>query len=868
MNQKITAVVLASLFLFLSSLTPSFLGSSTEGLDSQNKVIGSFVPTTSPLGGSRYSIQGWVYVNIKGAPYERGYQYGFLLADEIIDLMYRWSHMICNHPSIQPIRGMLSQEKYDQISQKWWDFCGNTAKRMYWEQYPLEYQEEMKGIAAGVNERGVTLYGSPISYQDVLASNEMYEVLSKLTDNKIREGVHPLYSFFQRILPDIQQYSQVSSHEFVAASLVDTFPMHHHCSSFIATGDATRYNELIISNSMWSTSDGIGMWWWSHYIAIRWNIVLDVIPEDGHRFQMTCAPGYIWSDHDFYQNSKGIVFIETTVPQGLWSERGLPLAVRARTAVQYAESIDDVIDILRTQNDGIMNAVWLIGDTKTGEIARYELGLYNDAVIFRGFDGFHWSSNNPMDLGVRLEKLDFKELIHRLINYIVLGLQGYEYYTPWYVPAARDIAFEELGQLYYGDIDIEVVKEIMRQDPIGTHSPDCKITSTSLVSQNGLCVLTGNPAGVTFEMLNYNSPQVITEEILPVGWLCLYGLPDDTYGSYEASLVECSTKPTPTWSYTTNAQRNDHRTQNIVINNTIYSTDANGMLTAIDAGHGDLLWEIEIGKNPTMPVYYNHSLYIGTYDGLVKFDLGWMTLGKKPLGTITCPPVVSDNMVYVGTEDGKMYAFTADTGVNVWQKTFNDTLWLAKPSDDIVVVGAGNVVYALQQSNGEIVWSFDTNGPITIPPLVDEKTVYVGSWDTTLYAINGSSGVVRWAVQTGFGIETTPCIMGSVLIFGSHDGVLYAVNKTTGNIYWTQKMRSGIHVSPVALNQRVYVGSDDGRCYCFDSVTGTPLWVFAPERTISAPQSNYFTTAFVSNLIVDDGILYLHLHDTYYAIHD
>ena len=29
--------------------------------------------------GSRYDIKGWVYVQIKGDPYERGYQYGYLI---------------------------------------------------------------------------------------------------------------------------------------------------------------------------------------------------------------------------------------------------------------------------------------------------------------------------------------------------------------------------------------------------------------------------------------------------------------------------------------------------------------------------------------------------------------------------------------------------------------------------------------------------------------------------------------------------------------------------------------------------------------------------------------------------------------------
>ena len=35
--------------------------------------------------GYRYDDRGWIFVHIEGAPYQRGYQYGYLLKDEIVD---------------------------------------------------------------------------------------------------------------------------------------------------------------------------------------------------------------------------------------------------------------------------------------------------------------------------------------------------------------------------------------------------------------------------------------------------------------------------------------------------------------------------------------------------------------------------------------------------------------------------------------------------------------------------------------------------------------------------------------------------------------------------------------------------------------
>ncbi|MBS3802170.1 MAG: PQQ-like beta-propeller repeat protein, partial [Candidatus Thermoplasmatota archaeon] len=665
-------------FLFASSALGSFYSVS----ESKNQSVippamKQTMPITSPLGGSRYNIQGWVYVNVKGDPFTRGYQYGYLAGEEIIDLMYRWSKMILNHPGIKPLRPILSEDQYESIALNWWEFCTNLAENMYWDEYPDEYRQEIRGIAAGVTERGLTLYGDPISYKDVLASNEMYEMLSKITDRKIRKGIHPLRSFFALIQPTISQYSSLSAEEFVNDFIPDasTDIGHHHCSSFIATGNATTNDEVIISNSMWSSVDGAGMWWWSYYIAIRWNIILDVIPEDGYRFQMSCAPGYIWSDHDFYQNEQGITFIETTLPQGAWSEKGLPLAVRARKAVQYSDSIDDVIRLLRTDNDGVMNAVWLIADTKTGEIARYELGLYQDAIIERTTDGFQWSSNNPMDFGVRWEKMDWKLFIQQYIYHLVLGLNNYQYHTPWYLPAARDIAFEELGNKYYGRIDVEIVKQIMGTDPIGTYSPDCKITSTSLLDHNGMLVHSGNPGGKTLSMAYFDSPDVYYESLAPNGWVEVFGLPEDHAVQMSANEVVCSSEIDEEWKISLEENSNDFYSFSTRVEDIIYSTTSTGMLYAVSSVDKEVLWSEQLGNNPTKPVVSNHQLFVGSDEGLHMLDLGWMVMNTKPIGKIVSVPVVTDDMVYVGSERQNVYAINQDTGIIIWQLAVEGTAY-------------------------------------------------------------------------------------------------------------------------------------------------------------------------------------------------
>jgi len=73
--------------------------------------------------GYRYNTQGWIYVHIQGDPYERGFQHGYLLSDEIVDMINRWSNTIHKQETINKISLRISEKKYKDISETWWNFC-------------------------------------------------------------------------------------------------------------------------------------------------------------------------------------------------------------------------------------------------------------------------------------------------------------------------------------------------------------------------------------------------------------------------------------------------------------------------------------------------------------------------------------------------------------------------------------------------------------------------------------------------------------------------------------------------------------------------------------------------------------------------
>ena len=111
---------------------------------------------------------------------------------------------------------------------------------------------------------------------------------------------------------------------------------------------------------------------------------------------MDALPGFIHSGDDFNINSAGLIVTETTISafKG-FDTTGVAEFVRARKAVQYAGSIDEWVAIMVDRNNGGYANDWLIGDNKTGEIGRLELGLKNH-FLEKTTDGVFVGANFPV----------------------------------------------------------------------------------------------------------------------------------------------------------------------------------------------------------------------------------------------------------------------------------------------------------------------------------------------------------------------------------------------------------------------------------------------------------------------------------------
>jgi hypothetical protein len=286
-------------------------------------------------GSYRWERNGWIYVHLEGPPDRLGYQHGYLLADEINDVL------------------RVLKPWLERTTKKDWAFYREAAEKILWPKVDAEFQKELDGIVAGAAAKG-----GKADRWDIVALNALEEL--------------PYY-----YVPWLDKQNGKPPSTKAPGN----------CSAFVAVGSYTRDGRVVMGHNNWT----------NYAVGSRWNIIFDLKPEKGHRILMDGLPGVITSDDDFAVNAAGLMVTETTITGfELFDPNGSPEFYRSRKALQYASSIDDFVRIMLDGNNGGYANDWLLADNKTGEIALFELGLKEHSVR-RTKDGYFVGANFPVD---------------------------------------------------------------------------------------------------------------------------------------------------------------------------------------------------------------------------------------------------------------------------------------------------------------------------------------------------------------------------------------------------------------------------------------------------------------------------------------
>jgi len=245
--------------------------------------------------------------------------------------------------------------------------------------------------------------------------------------------------------------------------------------------------------------------------------------------------------------------------------------------------------------------------------------------------------------------------------------------------------------------------------------------------------------------------------------------------------------------------------------------------------------QFRFGPAHTGATPYEHVL---TASNVSRLELAWTyTTG----GPVWSSPAVAGGVVYVGSNDGKLYALRLSDGAVLWTAPLG-----GRPSAPAVVGGVVYLAdddaraYAFDAKTGKRLWRvqlFGGQGGFPAAPTVAGGLVYVMTSES-LTALAARSGATRWQEPiTCFGC---PVAFANGLVYAAASvprdnpgpARLYALGARTGRARWTTTLRGFPGSSPAVADGAIYAGVFVGTpshvrpwaIAAFRATTGKRLW--------------------------------------------
>lgn len=244
-------------------------------------------------------------------------------------------------------------------------------------------------------------------------------------------------------------------------------------------------------------------------------------------------------------------------------------------------------------------------------------------------------------------------------------------------------------------------------------------------------------------------------------------------------------------------------------------------------------------------------------------------LWKFAMGSLTwAPPVAQDDMIYVGTSEGKFHAVHSADGTAAWTWSGANGIdgRAVVSSDAVFFIDTKTNLVALNRADGSLRWlaplhdekiagapapdnpTFNHRAAI---PLLLDGVVYCGSSDGGLYALDAKTGATLWRHDAQAPIFSGVGLHGSdTLMFGTMDGSVVLLDRRTQKETFRAKTNGGVVTTPVIAAGKLIVGSRDYLLYGFNLNDGSLAWRFS-----------YWFSWIESTPVLADGLIYVGASD-------
>jgi outer membrane protein assembly factor BamB len=304
----------------------------------------------------------------------------------------------------------------------------------------------------------------------------------------------------------------------------------------------------------------------------------------------------------------------------------------------------------------------------------------------------------------------------------------------------------------------------------------------------------------------------------------------------------------------------------------LFIADAEGLVTALNAADGRVLWQRETGiPFSGGPGIAAGSVILGSSDGdlVALSSANGAELWRTGVGSeILSLPAVADDTIVLHTLDDSIFGFDAASGEKRWEYRYRAPVLTLRGSSTPVIAGQHAIVgisdgklVKLAVSDGAPVWETTVTPPrgrseleriadLDATPVVEGNTIFVSAYNGDLAAVDLESGAVLWrrslsahaglaaadgvlyvtdsedqvwAAQPGDGSGvwkqealryrrlSAPAVIGGLVLVGDLEGYVHGLSRRDGRIIARSEVADGpITAPPLVTGGRVFIYGDDG----------------------------------------------------------
>lgn len=267
----------------------------------------------------------------------------------------------------------------------------------------------------------------------------------------------------------------------------------------------------------------------------------------------------------------------------------------------------------------------------------------------------------------------------------------------------------------------------------------------------------------------------------------------------------------------------------LLFDNAVVVSATDGRVVKIGPA-GNRIWELNLNVTPYNVSYIygaaknDRYIFVSTNNGVYGVGRDGAVVAKliSYEDSITTAPAAGPDYVVYGR--GKNLTKVSEGGAMLWTGALpGDSFWLSRPviEGNMIYVGAlDGRMHAFSASNGAEIWNAWAGAWVLSTPLVDGDAVYFGSNNARVHAVDMGTGNSKWAAETQLAVQVQPesGYMGGreVIFAGSVDRNIYAIAKDSGEVVWKGSAEGAVG-SPLFYQNEVIFGASDGKVYAYST---------------------------------------------------